>query len=248
MVSILVVSNNELDADFVWDFENTDNNKVFVAEKPANNDSAYNIDRTRNFGELLQGTTLEWDGVLRSKVAYFSGNNSGVLFQNLTVPCLSDVNMSTCTNGFSISFWIKWIKGGAESFVISSSLISIIEFAANGGPIEVYDEKTNLYYKIIDSLFTNEWQFFTITWSQSNGLMVFINGTQFEFERVGIPVGIVQGRDSFENNWLGIGRIASKKFSPDNAVFYFNKLMFWRRVLTADEVGKIYTKGRICIL
>ena len=63
-----------------------------------------NTDSTQ-MGQLLPGTSIAFDDTRNNGFAQMINNNSGIVLPIINA-CL--VNVTTCINGFTMSFWIKW--------------------------------------------------------------------------------------------------------------------------------------------
>ena len=78
----------------------------------------------------------------------FDGQNSGILIDNLTDTCVS--NLQSCINGFTVAFWIQW-KQWDDDYIVSSSWLNMKHFTEDTVPVEVSDG-TN-YWRIFGECF-----------------------------------------------------------------------------------------------
>lgn len=90
--------------------------------------------------------------------------------------CLS--NPSLCTQGLSLSMWIKFEAGG---YIISSgaqsNLATGLSLSFQAGQFKLLLATTTREYELIISSVPTTWYHFTITWSEEYGLGYYVNGS-----------------------------------------------------------------------
>lgn len=134
-----------------------------------------------NIALKLPGTTLFYDENLKSTAANFSHSNSGIIIDQFNKTCLT--NPSQCVDGFTLSFWIKWIKPTKE-FIFSSQSFNMEHFTNSVIPIEVWNgtHSWSIFHNTKPILnrtkdgSNRDWHFYTIQWNKTC-LSVYINAT-----------------------------------------------------------------------
>lgn len=98
----------DLAPDLHWTFDVSENQKTHEVNSP-----------TANVGRMLNGTKIIISNERFGSVAYFSGENSQIIIDNLTSSCF--LSPSLCGQGLSFSFWINRVQDGKDSFIQSPS-------------------------------------------------------------------------------------------------------------------------------
>ena len=89
------ITQGNLISDFHWAFDVNENNKTYEINSV-----------THNIGRILKGTTIVRSNERYGSVAYFKGDDSGIIIDNVTSYCY--LNAGLCSNGLAFSFWINW--------------------------------------------------------------------------------------------------------------------------------------------
>lgn len=227
-----------------WDFKNVfENGKVYPEEKVESQRST--LITSRNIGDFLQGTSIEWDETMNAQVAYFNGTNSGVVVQNLTGLCM--LRPRSCTNGFSAAFWMKWVKWKSY-YIFTSSSFAMKQLIENIVAIEVFDEENQKSWRIfmdVNSTVEMGWQFFTMTWSLDNGLTVYLDGVNKSSETNTENFGFTTVESKYSGDRLAFGTTTEEIKNELNIRMYFNKFMIWEHKLKSSEVEEIYQNGKV---
>ena len=99
-----------------------------------------------------------------------------VLASSLVDDCIS--NPTLCTQGLSLSMWIKFEAGG---YILSSGAQSNhatgLALSFQSGRFKLLVATTSREYQLMIDSVPRTWYYFTITWSKKSGLAYFVNGT-----------------------------------------------------------------------
>lgn len=235
-----LVTLKSLVPDISWEFTNMQNGKVLAKEKADNNDDT-SVVTSRNFGDLLQGTTTAWDEPLKTQVAYFNGTSSGVLIPTLTGLCV--LRPSTCLDGFSVAFWIKRVEWKSY-FIFTSSSFGMKELVQDTAAVEVVDAENQKTWRVFVTIDTSNWQFFTMTWSQEDGITVYIDGVFKLNETNTVPTTYLATVNlAVAGDRLAFGTSVEDTRDEANVQMYFNKFMIWEHRLNTTEVEQVYQNG-----
>lgn len=243
IICFRIVISQALIPDVSWDFTNVKDRTVLAEEKISNNnEDTTRIVTSRNSGELLQGTTVIWDEILKNQVAFFNGVSSGVVIQNLTGLCV--LQPESCKEGFSAAFWLKWDKY-ESNLIFTSASFGMNQFVPETAPVEVTDTESGKSWRVFvpfDATYKN-WQFVTMTWSANLGLKFYIDGVLKESSSTFQEANnLATVNSNLAQNRLAFGTTVAGK-SELNVKIYFNKFMIWERDLKSSEVEQIYKNG-----
>ena len=188
---------------------------------------------------MLPGTTIDLDWESKHYAAFFNGTDSGILIDNLSGSCLG-TDLSKCTDGFSVAFWIKWIEW-KPNFIISSAWFNWKHFTDQMIPLEVWNGTTSWRMFFPRKSENKGWEHYVITWSQSNGISIFVNGLDKSALNVeGTNVIHTAGKD-IQPGRLALGTSAEKKRSEVvTVVIKMRQLSLWNTCLTKAQIENIY--------
>ena len=208
-----------------------------------------NTDSTQ-MGQLLSGTSIAFDDTRNNGFAQMINNNSGIVLPIINA-CL--VNVTTCTNGFTMSFWIKWISIVDElenKYVFSSKSFNMKHVLPEFTIIEVWNG-THMWTVFNDLLEEpNKWKFYTIVWDRKC-LYLFIDGKQENDECLETPKKYLSYNTTDPNSFLfGIqpDKLKSHKASTESTGVSIDEIMIWNKALNQSDVSYLAKKGMVPIL
>lgn len=215
-------------ADLYWELNSYQGNKTYSSNKTFT-----------NVGDMLPGTTIDLDWESKHYTPFFNGTNSGILIDNLLGSCLG-TDLSKCTAGFSIAFWIKWIEW-KPNFIISSTWFNWKHFTDQIIPFEVWTGTTSWRMFFPRNVENKAWEYYVITWSQSNGISVFVDGLDKSTSNIkGTNAIHTAGRD-IQPGRLALGTSAEKIRPEDTAVVIkMRQFSLWNTRLTKTQIENIY--------
>ena len=170
-------------------------------------------------------------------------NGAELNYGNPTTECFYDISL--CTNGLSVSLWVKFyaISATAPRIILDGggfygATRGMTVFRAGAGVIAVNIYTDNNKYNSrtpYDDWFA--WQHIVFTWKVSTDIVLFLNGCSAGIPRdlethgpiIAPPTFIIGG-----NIWgpdEGRGNIA------------LDHVFMWYSVLTPDEIWQLYTQG-----
>ena len=203
-----------------------------------------NTDSTQ-MGQLLPGTSIAFDDVRYNGFAQLINNYSGIVLPIIKA-CL--VNVTTCTNGFTLSFWIKWNSIGDElenKYIFSTKFFNMKHVLPEFTVIEVWNG-THLW-TVFNDLFekSNKWMFYTIVWDRKC-LYLFVDGKQKNDECLETPKKDLLYNTTDSNSLLfGIqpDKHKSHKASTESTGVSIDEIMIWNKALTQLNVTYLAKKG-----
>jgi len=176
----------------------------------------------------------------------FNGHDSGILIDGLTETCVLD--LKTCTDGFTIAFWIRWKEWDNDyEYIVSSSWFNIKHFTEDTAPVEVWDGSNSWrIFHTRNMTLATEWQFYTMSWSSSEGLKIYINGLMKEQSAAKIPMQILNA-DLMTKGKLAFGRQAREQGDLDKTpAILIRRLSLWDTMLSTDNVAHLYVQEGKC--
>lgn len=205
----------------------------------------YSKNGTINNGKILSGTFIEYDIPLTTNVAYFSGKKSGILVDNLQNTCF--LTPTTCSTGYTLAFWIKWLEG--VSYIFSSSAFNIKHFTPNVLPIEVWDgsnswsifHDTSSLFNRTDAGGNPDWHFYTIGWNKTC-LTVFVNASETNTYCATNPYTILIEGSPIPNR-LAIGTTAAEPPPDEGVNVMIDDVMIWDTALLITDINLTFHAG-----
>ena len=190
---------------------------------------------------MLPGTKIRIDWEAEQYSSYSNGSNSGLLFDNLSGSCLTDLP-SQCTNGFSIAFWIKWVEW-KPSFVISSPWFNWKHFMEQTVPVEVWDGTTawRMFFERDLNKEKNSWMHYVITWSRTKEIKIFVDGVDKSTPNLQVPIAMHLAGKDMKPGRLALGTSAEKIRSDDETpLIWLRRFSLWNKWLTSEQIQTIY--------
>ena len=209
-----------------WDMETYQEN--MVRPKGKNDSSA----------QLLNGTVVvtDFSGFRQGHFLYFNGSNAGFIFNSSSAYCLMKNNTS-CVEGFTLAFWVKWSNWG-QTFIIASPSLRMQFFTEIIVPVEVIKENESwvIFHKLKPQ--SDQWEFYTIVFN-TTCLEIFVNAIAEELS-CKLKNNFVT---SFEKDVLAVG--LPEENATMFAEMYIDDLMIWNKALKKNEIKNIFTHGKL---
>eukprot|EP00112_Aurelia_sp_Birch-Aquarium-sp1_P006975 Seg1762.1 transcript_id=Seg1762.1/GoldUCD/mRNA.D3Y31 product="hypothetical protein" protein_id=Seg1762.1/GoldUCD/D3Y31 len=207
----------------------------------------------QNRGYLLHGTRI-----LRTETwitAYFNGNKSGIIFDNITNECI--LSPQSCKAGLSISFHIRWqnwtnVRDGS---IISSGNFSVHHTSGDRLVVSLWDGTNELQIVHARNLTRSGWACYIVTWDR-NSLRLYINGslmgevspvttiaTTATTTASTVENGIYSKRSNYSlgssavERRIAFGNTAQRKVNKKGIKMFMDDVKIWDYVLKANETG-----------
>lgn len=219
------------DADLHWELNSYQGNKTYSSNKTSTT--------TTNIGDMLPGTNIDLDWESKHYTSFFNGTNSGILIDNLSGSCLG-TDLSKCVDGFSVAFWIKWLEW-KPNFIISSTWFNWKHFTDQIVPLEVWNGTTSWRMFFPRNVENKAWQHYVITWSQRNGINIFVNGLDKSTPNTQATGAMHTAGKDIQPERLALGTSAEKIRSEDTTVIIkMRRFSLWNTRLTKLQSENIY--------
>ena len=218
----------------------------------------------QNRGYLLQGTRI-----LRTETwiaAYFNGNKSGIIFDNITSRCI--LSPQSCKVGLSISFHIRWQNwtNVSEGSIISSGNFSVHHTSWNRLVVSLWNGTNELQIVHTRNLTRSGWACYIVTWDR-NSLRLYINGslkeevspvttkmTSVTATASKVKNGIYSTRTNHSlgsyamERRLAFGNTAQKRVNKKGIKMFMDDVKIWDYVLKANETDDACHRGEYGII
>lgn len=180
------------------------------------------------------------DGI-RGRAIAFNGRRNWLDAGSFRGKCFS--RPDACSNGFTISYWMKYHgRGKRPNFILSSggqstSKSTGIASIVNGLEMSNFVQTFTTQYSASVPVEKGAWQHIVMRWNKNNGLTIFVNGKKTA------------------ENPLGINRIVPKEgrthlvFGKPNDLFVYNGrfeldgLNIWLEYLSDEQANTVYKSG-----
>jgi len=180
----------------------------------------------------------------------FSSAKDGSSFNYATLGAPADLQFGT--NDFSISFWINYTTSEDDPAFISnkdwnsSSNPGWGIFAQNSGSFKVNATGPNRGTDKFNTAFSTivrdgSWHLVSVSYWRGQSVLTYVDGTLVS----SLPFATAGSLDTNLN--VNIGQDGTGIYTDGNAAAItaqIDDLGIWKRVLTADEIGSIYTAGK----
>ncbi|XP_077867573.1 uncharacterized protein LOC144356754 [Saccoglossus kowalevskii] len=189
---------------------------------------------------ITKGQMLVSNGVEDGAVS-FNGRRDWVKVGNFRGQCLSYPD--ACSNGFTISFWMKFYGRGVDrfkNFILSTGAqaddhTGLYMYALQGNHF-IGVQTTAMMYQITYPYNTLYWSHYVIGWSTENGLNLYIDG-EIVASSLGEPKHVSLNRKSV----FAVGK--PNHFNTWNGRFVMDNLAVWDQELEADQVDAVMMGG-----
>ena len=183
------------------------------------------------------------DKDIQSHVVRFHKRTEGMVVKNLGNICLA--NPKTCSNGFSVSFWIQWrqsshVKPETWKYLsfIRSSFFSMYYFTNDAFPAEIWDGETNWKTIYIREPADQDWNFYVFTWLKGV-LAIYKNGKKVHHD----PVHVENKTNSFDLD-DGVIEIGGRKNDVKGVEMSLDDFALHEKKLTQAEIEEIYLESK----
>ena len=188
---------------------------------------------------MLPGSIIQIDWESEHYSSYFNGDNSGILIDDLSGSCLA-TDLSQCTDGFSVAFWIRWIEW-KSNFIISSTWFNWKQFTEDTIPIEVWNGTTAWRMFFGRNVENKAWEHYVITWSQIAGISVFVDGLDKSSANLEATTAMHTSGKDIQPGRLALGTSAEKiRSKEETPIITMRRFSLWNTRLTKDQVKNIY--------
>ncbi|XP_051508987.1 adhesion G-protein coupled receptor D1-like [Myxocyprinus asiaticus] len=188
----------------------------------------------------VNGTNINIIEGMVNKGIYLNGDNGATFlhFGNYKDSCISDPTLCG-PEGITFSFFWKNHEVESRFAIASGGKVDSSGFSVysnpHGGRVEFYTRGDSKTWKAKIKLPGPYWTHVLFTWTQTDGLKVYINGTF----SVGDPTGNVSSNYGDPFSDLVIGTANSQRYGR-YATGAFDEFVIWKRALSPKDVWLYY--------
>ena len=153
-----------------------------------------------------------------------------------------------------------WLNIAAESFVSGAKYVISSgghTYSVSRGGLAILVKNSLLYVTVrhgqqglhwkVDNVTIQKdtWFHLGVTWSQQNGLIIYINGTKVT--EIGAVSYIAHSINDATGVFMQLGRPNTNTNNALKGAFYIDEWYFWETTLTSEHMSNIYYTGNTCL-